>query len=434
MQFHYALVDDLLTREEFERRVEEKIEECGDLVDEPAACMLVVTELGRHHVKISGLTARSSLFSFFGKVISKAEPREFRRRDGETGIVASLVVGDETGQARIILWEDRALMIGEIEIGDVLEIIGRPSGRQREITALAMRKASCEIECSPNSSLREPSQAERTDLEAVIVTKAARPYTRKDGSPGEMTEGVLGDSAGTARYVCWNPELLEGIAPGTSVKVTGAARKDREDRKGREYSFDDGTAITVLQGPPIAIPFAPVAEVNGEGPWSVRGEAVWVSPVREFRSKDGRVSHVRNITLRDRSGSIRLVAWGEHALRHVFPDEVLAAYNVTMKPGRDGTREIHAGRGAAIVAETPGEPVPVTFTGTILTGKDGTFIDDGTTYYAIGTDLPHGKVVRVTGTLKGHTIVPDSVEAVDLGVDELRAEIERFLGEPGGGV
>jgi len=34
VQFHYALVDDLLTREEFERRVEEKMEACGDLVDE----------------------------------------------------------------------------------------------------------------------------------------------------------------------------------------------------------------------------------------------------------------------------------------------------------------------------------------------------------------------------------------------------------------
>ncbi len=41
MLFHYALVDDLITKEEFEQRVEKKIDECGDLVDEPTAAMMV---------------------------------------------------------------------------------------------------------------------------------------------------------------------------------------------------------------------------------------------------------------------------------------------------------------------------------------------------------------------------------------------------------
>ena len=49
MQFHYALVDDLISREEFERRTESKMEECGDLIDDVTAAMLVVGELGRQH-------------------------------------------------------------------------------------------------------------------------------------------------------------------------------------------------------------------------------------------------------------------------------------------------------------------------------------------------------------------------------------------------
>ena len=69
MQFHYALVDDLISREEFERRTEAKMQECGDLIDDVTAAMLVVGELGRQHVKISGLVGPSTLFSFFGKVI-----------------------------------------------------------------------------------------------------------------------------------------------------------------------------------------------------------------------------------------------------------------------------------------------------------------------------------------------------------------------------
>ena len=92
--FHYALVDDLITTEEFQLRVDAKIEECGDLVDEPTAAMMVIGELGRQHVKIKGLSGKSSLFSFFGKVVDKTEPKEFDRADGQKGWVATLLLGD----------------------------------------------------------------------------------------------------------------------------------------------------------------------------------------------------------------------------------------------------------------------------------------------------------------------------------------------------
>ncbi len=77
MLFHYALVDDLISKEEFERRVETKIEECGDLVDEPTAAMLVVGELGRQHVKITGTCRKIKPFFFF---------RESDRQDRAKGI------------------------------------------------------------------------------------------------------------------------------------------------------------------------------------------------------------------------------------------------------------------------------------------------------------------------------------------------------------
>ena len=146
MLFHYALVDDLITREEFEQRVEAKIDACGDLVDEPTAAMLVVGELGREHVRIRGLQGKSSLFSFFAKVMDKTELRVFDRSDGEKGAVATLLLGDDTGTVRVVLWDERAGAVEEIAKGDVLEVIGRHSGKSaQEIYALALRKATCTI-------------------------------------------------------------------------------------------------------------------------------------------------------------------------------------------------------------------------------------------------------------------------------------------------
>ncbi len=226
MLFHYALVDDLISKEEFERRVDAKIEECGDLVDEPTAAMLVVGELGRQHVKIRGLAGKSSLFSFFGKVIDKTEPKEFDRKDGEKGWVATLLTGDETGTTRVVLWDEKAGAAVDIVAGDVLEIIGRhPANSSNEIYALALRKASCEITCSlPAPGVTgECLSTDPVDLDAVLIAQEEpRTFSRRDGSTGEMIEAVIGDTRGTARVVAWAPALLAGISPGTSLCIRGA--------------------------------------------------------------------------------------------------------------------------------------------------------------------------------------------------------------------
>ena len=176
MLFHYALVDDLISKEEFEQRVETKIEECGDLVDEPTAAMIVVGELGRQHVKIKGLFAKSSLFSFFGKVVDKTEPKEFDRADGEKGWVATILLGDETGTTRVVLWDEKAGAVLDIVTGDVLEIIGRHPGKSTaEIYALALRKASCEITCTApaNGAGEGGLSTEPVDLDAILIAVEA---------------------------------------------------------------------------------------------------------------------------------------------------------------------------------------------------------------------------------------------------------------------
>ena len=83
---HYALVSDLLTREEFEQRVEEKAESLGGIVDEITAAMLVVEDFGRSHVKIGDIQKRlppSFLFSeksYLSKVRGSLPVRVNQRR------------------------------------------------------------------------------------------------------------------------------------------------------------------------------------------------------------------------------------------------------------------------------------------------------------------------------------------------------------------
>jgi replication factor A1 len=424
--FHYALVDDIIPKEEFERRVEAKIDECGDLVDEPTAAMMVVGELGREHVKIKGLSAKSSLFSFFGKVVDKTEPKELDRADGEKGWVATLLLGDETGTTRVVLWDEKAGAALDTAIGEVLEVIGRHPGKStHEIYALALRKAGCEITCAMPSGTGNLSN-EPVDLDAVILSvEPVRTFTKRDGSTGEMAEAVIGDREGTARLVAWAPELFAGLAAGMTVHITSAKPNNRSE--GRNYSIDDKSTVTPADIV-VDVPFTPLHSVADNGTYSVRGTVKQVQQPRSFTTRNGTTSWVRNAVIHDADDELKIVLWGDTALIPVSPGDQVEVYHATAKPGRFGGIELGVGRGS--VFRVPKEIVrPIAFSGTIIAGPGCFFIDNGSERYLIDGTFTHGSEVAVTGLLTGSRIKPERVEPVILSAESILRNVRQFQDE-----
>ncbi|MCX6689815.1 MAG: nucleic acid-binding protein [Methanoregula sp.] len=426
MLFHYALVDDLITKEEFEQRVETKMDECGDLTDEPDAALLVVEALGRKHVKIRELSGKSSLFSFFGKVVDKTDPREFDRNDGEKGWVATLLLGDETGTVRIVLWDEKAGATLEIEKWDVLEVIGRHPGRGgKEIYALALRKAGCEIAYDPkvNGSGFLSLSTEPVTLDVLLLeTEPPRTFTRKDGSTAGMVEAVIGDAQGTARLVAWAPELITGLPVGASIHITSAKPNDRNEC--RAYSIDEKSTVTTTDVQ-ITVPFTHLASVSDTGIYSVQGEVRTVLEPRSFTSRDGSLSWVRNLCLGDATEELRVVLWGEKALIPIHAGDRITVYHARAKPNRSGEIELGAGRGSCI--RVPEEKThEIVFCGTIIAGNGCTFVDNGTDRYLVEGNFPHGSHIRISGMLSGNRIQVLQSERVERTADEITSHITRL--------
>ncbi|OPY38690.1 MAG: Replication factor A [Methanoregula sp. PtaU1.Bin051] len=421
--FHYALVDDLISREEFERRVEAKIDECGDLVDEPTAAMMVVSELGRAHVRIRDLSGKSSLFSFFGKVLDKTDPKVFDRTDGEKGAVATLLLGDATGSVRVVLWDERVGAVEEISPGEVLEVIGRPPAKgRREIYALALRKASCRIECEVPPGTATSLKDEPVDLDVLVLSKGPpRTYTRRDGTTGELAEALIGDASGTARLVAWVPELLSGVVPGETIHITGAKPNTRGE--GRAYSIDEKSAVTPADTS-VSVPFTPPASVADQGIYSVRGTVKYLREPRSFTTRSGKSSWVRNIQITDGNEDLKVVLWGDHALLSLSPGILVEIYHGTAKPGRSADIELHAGRDCCI--RVPGERGrSVVFEGTIIPNQGGVFIDNGKERYLIdGGNLPLWQDVQVTGTVSGGRIRPEHWEPAGISLESVQRELK----------
>lgn len=433
MNFHYALVDDLVSREEFERLVGEKMEACGDMIDEVAASLMVVQSLGRHHVKMKDLSARTSLFSFFGKVIAKEGPREFVREGNEKGLVATLVLGDETGHVRVTLWDEKAMAVSEITPGEVFEVIGKHARPfSRDITALAIRPSPVEISCrdSAEDVSRDTLLLNECSIRFLILHEE-RPYYRKDGSTGCMRGGLVTDGKTVFRFVCWEPGLLSGITPMMSARVTGVTIRGTEQE--REMVAGEASGIQVLEEDAVPLPLVSLSSVGDEGSFSVRGKVQALQPVRRFTRSDGTASWVRNYTLCEGTARLSVVLWGDTAVLPLLSGEEVMIWNGSSRLNRLGRRELSVGRNAGFTVV----PVPlreVIFSGTALSTPEGMFVDNGTERYLLASPLVLGLEYVVEGSVSGRRFVIQHATAVVPDIPGVRAGLESLVSRCGSAV
>lgn len=426
MRMHYALVDDLFSPEEFERRVAETIEKAGDLLDEHTAAMMVVREAGRQHVKIRDVPARATLTCFFGKILSMEGPKQFDREDGSRGQVSSLWVGDDSGEIRAVLWDEAAGAVAELAVGEVLEIFGRAkhSGAV-EVHVLDMRKTPCDIATRQEGSrVRESGEAAPETLEVrVICIGEPRRFARRDGTEGEMVEALVGTEEGTARLVCWFPPLLEGVIAGTCLRIEGARPNPRARQ--REYTVGERGTVGLAERE-IAVPFSALAGVEEGCICAACAQVVSVDPPRRFTTRKGEESWVRNGTLADASGSLRVVFWGDLAKENLVPGERVEIYHAEGRRGRDGRMEIHAGWQSALVVAAP-EPEEIEVRGTVIDTAFGRCIDNGRACYLLDGDLALGAEVRIRGTLAGRRLRPATCEPVAPDIASLKGRAKRLI-------
>jgi replication factor A1 len=430
VRYHYALVDDLISREEFDAKIEQKTEECGNLIDETAAALLVVRDLGRDHVPISKLYKKSSLFCFFGKILEISKPKEFDKQDGSKGMVCRMIVGDRTGRTTLVFWDEQAMALADtFSPGESVEVIGKHGRNGKEIQPLNMRKSVVMIECS-----REPGEIkapERRDIDMVLLVRnKMREYVRRDGTPGTMVTGLIGTNRGAFRFVCFAPSLLDDLMVGSASHIDSILEKEG-DYQSIEFVIDDqSTVLPLTQAPDIA--FFSYETIRPDTMVSVQGVITEVRPFKKFIRRDGTESYVRNIRISDLSDSTKtlpVVLWDEAGRNAWFVGEHIEIFFALAKIARSGDIEVSLGKGGLVrpVCEECSEFVDIC--GTILHTEDGCVLDNGIDSYLLYSSYPTGSILSVKGALCGARVFCESEKITDYSCDPVKERIHNFLKE-----
>jgi replication factor A1 len=380
-----------VSEDEFREAVEAKVEQMGGLADEETAAMLVAHELGHDEVGcVADIEAGMAEVTFRAKVLSVGELRNFERDgpDDEEGRVINVEAADETGTVRLAFWDGEAEAVaeGQLAVGDVLEVEGRPKEGYNGLEVSVDRAEvdeDTEIDVEPGGEAHIETltlgQSDVTLTGLVLGTDAPRTFERDDGSEGQVANLTLGDETGRVRVTLWDDraERATEIEPGTAVEVVDGYVRERDGDL--ELHVGDRGTVRPVDEPVEYTPDAtPIAEVELDDRVDLAGVVRSTDPKRTFDRDDGSEGQVRNVRIQDEGGDIRVALWGDLADMELAPgDEVLAA-DVEIQDGWQDDLEASAGwRSTVTVLEDADVAVDPDVGGGEATGGLDAFAGEG---------------------------------------------------------
>jgi len=191
-------------------------------------------------VKKVGELKENDIASTEGRILYLYPKSEFERSDGKTGQRASMIIEDETGKLRVVLWDVNADRVANFSDGDVIKVEnGQVRGGNR---GLEIHVGTRGRVLSSDAKIDLPKRVENkvykigeieTGLENVDVSgRVMRILPIKEFSSGDRTGKlaslIVVDDTGISRIVLWGDrtDYLKDINQGDIVLVKNGYTKE----------------------------------------------------------------------------------------------------------------------------------------------------------------------------------------------------------------
>ncbi len=199
-------------------------------------------------MKISQLSHGMQGVDIICKVLRIFGLREFERSDGNTGRVVNLLVSDETGVARVTLWDENTDIVDRIKEGDILEVtrgyvkvrndmadvnLGRYSTVNINPSGINLDNA---IESSYSAATKK-SLAEANDSEVIIVRGALVDISEeprifdRDSEKGVVINAIIDDGTANMRAAFYDTLAETLLDIPTQLLVNGDYHEKLEERR-----------------------------------------------------------------------------------------------------------------------------------------------------------------------------------------------------------
>ncbi len=374
-------VKEKVSLEDFKARIDDKVKEHYGLLSEVGAAKLLAREMGatfeappQISFRIKNLVPGMQSVDVAGRVVSIYGVRSFNR-ETYSGKVSNILVMDETGSVRVVLWGEKAEPVerAAIKRGDVVQIRSgyTRTGLSGEVEVHVGRRGRVLVNpaiSEPMPELQETKvkikdiQIGMRDVTVEGVVSAisnVRSFNRADGAGGKVATLFLRDDTGETRVSLWNEktEGLEGIQKGSMIRIVGAYTKAGLNGRA-ELHCSSSSQIAVMdrsdgQVPGVEQAIVHISDLGDNMPSvDVKGRVERVLGRRSFTRLNGQEGKVANIIVSDGTGQVRVVLWGNAAdvAATLAEGSRVTVENAYTKLGMNQEVEVHVGwRGRLLV-------------------------------------------------------------------------------------
>lgn len=303
--------------------------------------------------------------SLTGKILEISEVRTFQRKDGTSGKVGNLLLGDSTGTVRVTLWDDRTEFLNQVEYGDTVELVNAYA-RENAFTQKVelqvgsrsiIRKSEKKVEYEEEFTPVEDIKADMNNINVsgrVLDIGEIRTFEKKDGSTGRVGNLLLGDSTGKIRLTLWDEKtsFLDEVDFDETIEVLHAYSRENAFNQQVELNLG-GRGIIQKSEKEIEYreKFTDIADIIPGESYSVQGKVSEIGELREFEREDGTENVVANLQIKDETGSIRLTLWGEQAyvIEDLDIDSEIQIINAYAKYGLNEEIELSIGNRSRVI-------------------------------------------------------------------------------------
>ncbi len=214
---------------ELKKELETKVSSFAGLITTTTAAELIAREKGlagfQNHVKLSkfGDAKDGEQFSCICRVERVYETRQFHRKDGSNGLIASAKVTQESWKANLLFWDDNVKTLNELERGDEIKIV---NATVKSLDALEFHcNSQTVLELVKRQDHKTIKEAISTgnhfdmDLELTIVEVGAKKAFENARGNGEFLNAIASDGFEQIKVVFWNSKASDAQAFGIGDKI-----------------------------------------------------------------------------------------------------------------------------------------------------------------------------------------------------------------------
>lgn len=334
-----------LSKKEIQEKVKEKKEELKGLISEEGALFIIAKEYGVDvkeenrdllsdiDINVEDIKPDMKNITLVGRIKNIYQVYSFDKKQGGTGYVGSFLIQDNTGDIRIVLWDDQTKIFktNEFDIGTLVKIVNgyAKQGKNENKVEVHVGRLGKIILSPEDIDYKKYPQIENSyipineidlsynsvSIEGKIIQKfPIKKFTKKNGEEGKVGSIRIMDSTDIIRVTFWNEDVdkLDKLEVDKFVGITNLnPRKNSYNNSIDLYISNYSKIIEKEKDIELESNLAEnIAELQeNKGIFSVKGVIKSVDDLKNITLKSGEEISLLGFVISDQSDAIRVTLW-----------------------------------------------------------------------------------------------------------------------------